>query len=202
MDKKTEGPERIAELRSKAERLRQDGLDDEACLWDKMADELEARTQEIIVPPKWVRVETKPGCYIKVNANAPPPDPADSFTMTESQKRAINEEMTILARLRWGQRAVQAADNAPGLTGGNGGPDRAGDDTKRRNRRPSANILALCKDAMKHWLDQDKSLTVASNLVGVDPNTVRRWIPNVLQMAEPEKQEEWSCKLKALKELP
>lgn len=73
---------------------------------------------------------------------------------------------------------------------------------KKRKRGPSADVLALCKDAMAEWLDQDKPITKACQLTGIEPKTVRRWIPNVLKTIEPGKREIWISKLSAYGEPP
>ncbi len=62
---------------------------------------------------------------------------------------------------------------------------------KRRNRGPSPDVLKDCKKAMEDWLDNDKSLNNAAQLVDRDDQTVLKWIPNVLTLIPSPKREEW-----------
>lgn len=73
---------------------------------------------------------------------------------------------------------------------------------KPRKRGPSADTLAKCQEAMRLWLDEDKSLTKAANLAGIDPKTAKRRIPNVMQMINKDKKEVWTKKLEALEIFP
>ena len=50
---------------------------------------------------------------------------------------------------------------------------------------------------MAKWLDGAVSLPRAAQLVGVDPKTVVRWIPNVLAVIDPDKRARWIALIRA-----
>ncbi|MCL4489832.1 MAG: hypothetical protein M1570_17145 [Chloroflexi bacterium] len=66
-----------------------------------------------------------------------------------------------------------------------------------RESGPSAEVLANCQGAMAKWLDGAISLPRAAQLVGVDPKTVVRWIPNVLAVIDPDKRARWIALIRA-----
>ncbi len=70
--------------------------------------------------------------------------------------------------------------------------------TKKRKRGPSEDKLASCKEALGELLDRHNSLTRATGLAGIDPKTMKKWIPNVLETLDPQKRSEWICNLRAL----
>lgn len=69
---------------------------------------------------------------------------------------------------------------------------------KRRKQGPSPEVLSACTDGMKYWLDDDKNLTRAAELAGVDRKTILKWIPNVLDLIDDNKLIMWIRKLKAI----
>jgi hypothetical protein len=71
----------------------------------------------------------------------------------------------------------------------------------KRRRGPSRDDLEACKQAMGYWLDDAKSIQEAADLAGIDRQTVKRWIRNVLQMVDQDTGERWTRVLKALGEL-
>jgi len=68
---------------------------------------------------------------------------------------------------------------------------------QRRNRGPAPDVLKDCKEAMEYWLDQDKSLNMAAQLVGRDDQTVLKWIPNVLDTMPSDRRAAWIAKIRA-----
>ena len=69
----------------------------------------------------------------------------------------------------------------------------------KRDRGPSPDILKLCKQAMKYWLDDERPLSMSCELAGgPTPKTVKKWIPNVLKLLDEPKRQQWITKLKVL----
>ncbi len=72
---------------------------------------------------------------------------------------------------------------------------------KQRKRGPNMGTIEKCKTAMRLWLDNGQSLTAASQTAGTYPETVRRWMRNVLKTVDKETQARWTRQLRALEEL-
>jgi hypothetical protein len=68
--------------------------------------------------------------------------------------------------------------------------------SNKRKRGPNAGTLGACQQAMKAWLDDDKSLYLAAQTFGTDRKTVERWIPEVLEQVDPETRARWIAKIR------
>jgi len=67
-----------------------------------------------------------------------------------------------------------------------------------RERGPSSWTLDACKKGLGYWLDNNKPLSAAADLAGIDKATLQRWIPNVLDTLDSETRTSWITKLRAL----
>jgi|GEM_PF-2960990 len=71
--------------------------------------------------------------------------------------------------------------------------------TKGRERGPSVVTLKNCTEAMRKWLDEEKSLKVAGELSDCDDQTLLRWMEQILDQVDPEKRERWIKLIRAQK---
>ncbi len=69
--------------------------------------------------------------------------------------------------------------------------DQQTKDNAKRKRGPSADILKYCEEGLKNWLDKNMPKKTAADLAGIDPKTMERWIPNVLELVDLKTQERW-----------